>query len=381
MSFDILIPTKDLARALGLCTSIVEKRNALPILGHIKLDADNGALKITATDMDLSICQDIGAQIKGKGALAVPAQTFGEIIKKIPDQDVSLKLLEAGNQLEIVSKNCRFTISTLPAAEFPAMENIGNSHKVTLSASSLAELLEHTKFAMSTEETRYNLNGIYLHALADSPNILSCAATDGHRLSTSATMLDQKLPAFGVILPRKCVQELLKIIKDPWVAEQELEIDFGQNRVKFSFGKVIMISKLIDGSFPEYHNFIPASNPHKLTINAKALAEVVDRVATVTVDKFRAVKLICDSGSIEVHASGEARGIGHEVVVMNENDGAPSYHGITLTIGFNPRYLLDALSAVGSGLVTIALQDPFSPALVTSDTYPYAKFVVMPVKV
>ncbi len=259
------------------------------------------------------------------------------------------------------------------------MEDIGSSHKIKINSAILGELLEQTKFAMSNEETRYNLNGIYMHAVADSPNMLSCAATDGHRLSITATIVDKNLPAFGVILPRKCVHEALKILKDPWISEQDIEIDFGQNRVKFSFGKIMMISKLIDGSFPEYHNFIPANNPHKLVINSKVLAEVVDRVATVTMDKFRAVKIICDTMALHVDASGETKGVAHEVVDIG-NDGS-SYNGIPISIGFNPRYLLDALSAMGDNLVNIELQDSFSPALVTSAEFPYTKFVVMPVKV
>lgn len=378
MALDIIVPTKDLSASLGLSGSVVEKRNALPILGHVKLEADKDTLILTATDMDLSIRQEVGAQVKHGGSLAVPAQTFAEIIKKIPDQEVSLKFIDEGSLLEISSKNCRFTISTLSADQFPMMEDIGSYHSLSIRASSMSDLLEHTKFAMSTEETRYNLNGIYLHVVADNLDILCSAATDGHRLSLSAIKMDKKLSAFGVILPRKTIQELLKIIKDPWLAEQNLEVEFGQNRVKFSLGKVMMISKLIDGSFPEYHAFIPQNNPYKLIMNAKVLAAVVDRVATVTVDKFRAIKLMCDDQSLQVHASGETRGVAHEIMKIGEG---ASYDGEPISIGLNPRYLLDALSAAGDGEITIELQDSSSPALVKVAEHPYARFVVMPVKV
>lgn len=378
MALDIIVPTKDLSTSLGLSGSVVEKRNVLPILGHIKLEANGDTLVLTATDMDLSIRQEIGAQVKEGGALAVPAQTFAEIIKKIPDQEVALKFLSEGDLLEISSKNCRFTISTLPADEFPMMEDIGLAHSLSIQASSMTELLEHTKFAMSTEETRYNLNGIYLHILAGNPDVVCAAATDGHRLSLSAIKMEKKFSAFGVILPRKTVQELLKIIKDPWSSEQNLAVEFGQNRVKFALGKIVMISKLIDGSFPEYHTFIPENNPHKLVINAKILASVVDRVATVTVDKFRAVKLMCDDKTLQVYASGETRGVAHENMMIGDGT---SYEGDPIAIGFNPRYLLDALGAAGDSEITIELQDSFSPALIKVADHPYARFVVMPVKV
>ena len=268
MALDIVVHTKDLIHILGLSTSVVEKRNVIPILSNLKLEVEGNKLIVTATDMDLSLQQNLTVQAKNHGSLTVPAQTFSEIIRKIPDPEISLRFITETEQLEISSKNCEFTLATLPVKDFPAMEDIGSSHHIHLESKMLAELLEHTKFAMSTEETRYNLNGIYLHIKSSTPNMLSAAATDGHRLSSASVNLGKDLATFGVILPRKTVQELLKILKDPTLAEKPLDLQLGQNRVKFICENVTLISKLIDGSFPEYQSFIPENNPHKLTIKA-----------------------------------------------------------------------------------------------------------------
>lgn len=378
MTLNIIANTKDLMHILGLSASVVEKRNVIAILSNIKLEVVDNLLTVTATDMDLSIQQQLPVQVKSPGALTVPAQTFSEIIRKIPDPEVTLRFITETEQLEISSKNCEFTLSTLPVKDFPAMEDIGSAHHINLETKMLAEILEHTKFAMSSEETRYNLNGVYLHIKASVPNMLSAAATDGHRLSTSSVDLGQELSAFGVILPRKTVQELLKLLKDPLLAEKPLNIYLGQNRVKFICANVTITSKLIDGSFPEYQAFIPENNQNKLIIDAKILADAIDRVSTITSDKHRAVKLTCNENILEIHASGETRGIGHEVVELSDD---ASYKGAVMSIGFNPRYILDALNAVSGSTITMELNDSSSPALIKSVDHPNAYFIIMPVKV
>lgn len=378
MALDIVVHTKDLIHILGLSTSVVEKRNVIPILSNLKLEVEGNKLIVTATDMDLSLQQNLTVQAKNHGSLTVPAQTFSEIIRKIPDPEISLRFITETEQLEISSKNCEFTLATLPVKDFPAMEDIGSSHHIHLESKMLAELLEHTKFAMSTEETRYNLNGIYLHIKSSTPNMLSAAATDGHRLSSASVNLGKDLATFGVILPRKTVQELLKILKDPTLAEKPLDLQLGQNRVKFICENVTLISKLIDGSFPEYQAFIPENNPHKLTIQAKILSSAIDRVSTITIDKHRAVKLHLDENQLEISASGETRGIGHEVITLNDSD---IYNGTPMHIGFNPRYILDALNVVENSIITIELNDSSSPTLIKAIDYPNSYFVVMPVKV
>lgn len=379
MPLDIIVNTKDFVHLLGLSSTVVEKRNVIPILSNIKLEVKDGIFTVTATDMDISLQQNLTVQMKDNGAITVPAQTFSEIIRKIPDPEVVLRFLEDGQQLYISSTNCEFTLSTLPADSFPLMEDIGSASHIEVEARKIVEILEHTKFAISTEETRYNLNGVYLHVLPSSPSMLTAAATDIHRLSVSSTDIGKKMAPFGVILPRKTVQELLKILKDPAFIDKKLDIYFGQNRVKFTCGTVTLISKLIDGSFPEYHVFIPSDNPNKITISSNSFASAVDRVATITIDKHRAVKIICGDNRLEIHAhGGDTRGAAHEVLMVGEDT---KYDGTPLSIGFNPRYILETLSAAGSGVVTIEFADSASPALLKAEDFPNATFVVMPIKV
>ncbi len=377
--FSVVVETKDLARILGFAGSVVEKRNTLPILSHVKLESAKNRLFLTATDMDLSIVQEIGAEVKHDGCITVPSQTFSDIVRKISDKTIEMKFLDAGSQLEIRALNCEVTLSTLPANEFPAMDHFTPKFEFTVASEVIVEMLEYTKFAMSTEETRYNLNGVYLHTRSvDEKHILAAAATDGHRLSTCSSNVNVG-NEFGIILPRKTVGELYKILKDTQMTGSEVTVSIGHNRVRFACTNLVIISKLIDGSFPDYQVFIPASNENKLTMPAKMLTEVVDRVATVTADKFPAIKFTIMEDHLELNAHGEAKGLAHEIIPIDGK--LIKYSGNQVTIGFNPKYVLDVLSALGEDELTIMLADGFSPALLKSANHPEANFVVMPVKV
>lgn len=378
MSLDIIVNTKDLVKILAISASIVEKRNVLAILSNIKLEAKDNFLTVTATDMELSIQQTLPVQVREEGAITVPAQTFSEIARKISDPEITLTFIEDKEQLYISSQNCQFSLFTLPVNEFPVMEDIGLFKEISLPVKSFLEILDHTKFAMSGEETRYNLNGIYLHVHAANEKTLCAAATDVHRLSISQIDLEKSPGAFGIILPRKTVQELLKTLKDANFLDKNLNIQIGQSKVKFSCHHTTLISKLIDGSFPEYEAFIPLDNPYTLVVRADLLFAAIDRISTVTIDKFRAVKVICDKDKLEIHAYGDNRGVGDEVILM---DDITSYDGEEICIGFNPRYILDALNVLGSSMASIELKNSSSPILIRSADHPGAKFVIMPIKV
>lgn len=377
--FEVSVETVDLAHILSFATSVVEKRNTLPILGHVKLEAKGNRLYLTATDMDLSICQEIGAEVKKEGAITVHSQTFSDIIRKISDRIISMEFIEGTSQLELRTQNCEVNLATLPAFEFPAMDYFTPKLEFSAPSKTIITLLECTKFAISTEETRYNLNGVYLHSIEkDEKHILSAAATDGHRLSTCES--DLKLDAeFGIILPRKTVGELYKMLKDDNLIDGEVKISIGHNRIMIVCQNLVLISKLIEGSFPDYKMFLPASNESVLSCPSKLLTSVVDRVATVAADKFPAIKIALMEDQLELEARGEAKGLAHEIIPI---DGKKlRYDGSEITIGFNPKYLLDILSAVGDDEISIMLADGFSPVLIKSKNYPGANFVVMPVKV
>lgn len=380
MTFDISVQTKDLVKALTLASSIVEKKHSIQILGHFKLQTYDGHLYITATDSDIEITQKIGANVKEHGALTVSAQTFSEIVRKIPDGEISIKFVSSSSQLDISSACCNFKLPTLSADNFPVMDDIQSIASLVIPASAMSMLIEHTKFAMSTEETRYNLNGIYLHTTESNPNILHAAATDCHRLSLSSIELKSAIPQISAIIPAKTVQEMLRILKDSQIADKDINLAVSYNRLEFSCQNIVLKSKIIDGSFPEYQAFIPDTNEYKLVVQSKTLAEIIDRVSTIANnDKFRAIKIICNNTQIEVHAAGSV-GTAQEVL-SNHLYSTLSYSGPEIVIGFNPKYMLDALNAVPDCLITIELQNESSPVVLRPDKYPQAKFIVMPINV
>jgi DNA polymerase-3 subunit beta len=376
----IIVETKELSYVLSFASSVVEKRNVLAELSHVKLTANDNQLEILATDMDILLSQKIGAQVLTPGSITVSHQLLADIVKKIPDKEIKLTLVDSGQQLEVKGKNCCFNLLTLPADKFPTLEEISGANILQIPCRDLVQLIEYTQFSMSLDETRYNLNGIYLHAKNEE---LIAAATDGHRLSVASVKFHNKYKEdFGVILPKKTVHELQKVIKDPKNIDFNIEIQLSLNKVKFSCNNITMISKLIDGTFPDYQDLIPADHPHKMVVNTKLLADAVDRVATITVDKFRAIKFSFKENELEIIATGEAKGAAIEKLpYTNEKDDFCNFSGEEIVIGFNPKYLTDVLSAVKEPQVELLLNNAFSPTLIKLPESSNCNFVVMPVKV
>lgn len=377
--FEIVIQTKDLVHALSFASSVVEKRNVIQELSNIKLLSTGGNLEIGATDMDLYLNQTIGAKVISEGQTTVSTQILSDVVRKISDKEIRLKQGKGSDKLEIIGANCRFELLTLPALQFPVMEDIDSKSSLKISCTDFARIIEYTNFAMSNEETRYNLNGIYLHVKNGE---FIGVATDGHRLSIASMNPQDESNEFGVIVPRKSISELLKIVKDTKYAQRDLQLYLSDTKIKFVCDNLIMISKLIDGIFPEYSSFVPEDNENKLTINTKLLAGAINRVATVTVDKFRAVKLSINDKEIHITASGEAKGAASETLKFSEeSDNFCNFSGSEVNIGFNPKYIIDVLSAISENQVDIYFKDAFSPVLIKTIENPNDNFVIMPVKV
>lgn len=376
---EIVIQTKDLVHALSFASSVVEKRNVIQELSNIKLLSTGNNLEIGATDMDLYLNQTIGAKVISEGQTTVSTQILSDVVRKIPDREIRLKQDKGSDKLEIIGASCRFELLTLPALQFPAMEDIDSKSSLKISCTDFARIIEYTNFAMSNEETRYNLNGIYLHVKNGE---FVGVATDGHRLSIASMNPKDKSDEFGVIVPRKSISELLKIVKDAKYAQRDLQLFLSDTKIKFVCDNLVMISKLIDGIFPEYSSFVPEDNENKLTINTKLLAGAINRVATVTVDKFGAVKLFINNKEIYITASGEAKGAASETLKFSEeNEDFCNFSGSEVTIGFNPKYIIDVLSAISEDQVDIYFKDAFSPVLIKTIENPNDNFVIMPVKV
>ncbi|WP_341756627.1 MULTISPECIES: DNA polymerase III subunit beta [unclassified Candidatus Tisiphia] len=380
----IIVETKTLTHALTFANSVVEKRNVVAELSHIKLSSKDGKLELIATNMEIYLSQKVAAQVINEGEITVSTKTLNDIVKKIPDNDIMLNVSDETDQLEILAKNCTFNLLTLPADKFPTLDDINIEATLKIPCSDFVKMIDGTLFSVSLDETRYNLNGVYFYVKEEECYM---ASTDGHRLSVSVVEIADKVREFGVILSKKTLEEIAKILKDPKNVQLEVEIFLSVNRIKFVCNDIMMVSKLIDGTFPDYQGFIPVENNYKLTINTKVLADVIDRVSTITVDKFQAIKLTLSKNLLEITASGEARGVGKETIPysLDENNLCVFDHEDILSIGFNPRYLTDALNAVlnstKANQVELYFLDASSPMLLKTPQNPKDIFVIMPVKV
>jgi DNA polymerase-3 subunit beta len=329
--------------------------------------------------MNLSVEQEIGVQVKSHDKITVSSQVLGDIIKKITDEEVYLESI--GDMLQVRTQNCKFSLPIISANNFPNIDEINSKGEIEIPTKDLLQILEHTKFSMSNEETRYNLNGIFF-SLNNEDNFLSAVSTDGHRLSLSSIKVNQNNNHFSLILPKKTVNELVKIFKDSMFAEKNIKITFASNKIKFTCEKLIVTSKLIDASYPDYKGFIPLDNSNILTINSKILAEAIDRVDIMTMEKLRAIKISISNKYLEIQSNSDYKGEGRERIILGEQDNSHGhYQGEQVTIGFNPKYLLDIFSSIQEDEITIHLKDGLSPILIKIKSNPNCCFIVMPIRV
>lgn len=374
----ITIERAALLRSLGHVQSVVERRNTIPILSNVMLKAENGELALTATDMDLEIVESVPADIARPGATTAPAHTLYDIVRKLPDgSQVELDSSGDNGLLTLRSGRSNFKLGCLPVEDFPQMSGGDMAHRFSLAASDLRNLVDRTRFAISTEETRYYLNGIYLHATksrageAEMP-VLRAVATDGHRLARVEIPLPDGAAGIpGVIVPRKTVLEIRKLIDE---AADRIEVSLSETKVRFGFDAVTVTSKLIDGTFPDYERVIPTGNDKVLEVDSRVFASAVDRVATISTEKSRAVKLSIDRGNLTLSATSPEAGSATEELEV-------SYDSSPLEIGFNSRYLLDITQQIEGEGARFTMADAASPTIVRDVADSSALYVLMPMRV
>ena len=370
----LTIDKASLAKALAHVASVVERRNTIPILSNVHLAARSNELKLTATDLDMELVETVPARAKGEGATTVPAHMFHDIVRKLPEgTDIELALDGEQGRLTIICGPARFSLQTLPADDFPSLSVDDLGHAFTLSAADLKRLIDKTRFAISTEETRYYLNGIYLHgATSEGKPMLRAVATDGHRLA----QVELPLPAGakdmpGVIVPRKTVSELAKLVED---GDGEVRLELSPSKIRVTTARVVLTSKLIDGTFPDYERVIPQGNDKRMEVDNAAFAQAVDRVSTLSSDKGRAVKLTISDGKLVLSVNNPDSGSATEELPVE-------YGFDPLEIGFNARYLLDISGQLESGTAEFQLADPGSPTMVRDVKDASALYVLMPMRV
>ncbi len=368
------IARSTLLSALGKLQSVVEKRNTIPILANIKLQANAGQLQLTATDMDIVATENVAANVSQEGALTVPAQTLYDIVRKLNDDaDITLSTDVGSNQVVVESGKARFSLSYLPAADFPVMSEGELTHNFAINAGTLLQLIDRARFAMSTEETRYYLNGVYLHQEQnDAGAILRAVATDGHRLARIETALPsgaENMP--GVIVPRKTVGELKKLFEGE---SGDIAVSLSESKIRFTAGNTVILSKLVDGTFPDYARVIPESNTKTMAADTKTLTHAVDLVSTISSEKTRGIKFLVQSGQLTLSAQSPDAGTAKEELDVE-------YGSDEISIGFNSRYVLEMMSQLTSDAVQFVFNDSNSPALVSDPEDSSALYVIMPMRV
>jgi len=363
-----------LLRALAHVQSVVERRSTIPILSNVLLKADNGMLTMSTTDMDIEMTEAIAADVAKAGATTAPAVTLHDIIRKLPDTSkVQIELDPSGNFITVKAGRSDFRLSCLPVNDFPQFGGTKLPNSFAIPAADLRALIDRTKFAMSTEETRYYLNGIYMHATDNAGvPVLRAVSTDGHRLARFEMPLPegaQSMP--GVIVPRKTVLELRKLLEE---AADTIQISLSENKISFAFDHIVLSSKLIDGTFPDYQRVIPTGNDKIVEVDPKVFSGALDRVSTISDGKSRAVKITLNGKTLTLSASSPEAGSAKEDIEVQSE--APA-----LEIGFNARYLLDITSQVDGEGCRMSMSDPSSPTIIQDTSDPSSLYVLMPLRV
>ena len=358
-----------LLKALGHVQSVVERRNTIPILSNVLIEArDDGSLRLMATDLDLQVDESVAAQVTQAGATTVPAHTFFDIVRKLPEGS-QVELAASDGKMQVVAGRARFNLSTLPRDDFPVIAEGELPTRFELPAATLRQIIDKTRFAISSEETRYYLMGIFLHVADDK---LKAAATDGHRLARIT--LDRPDGAEGmpdIIIPKKCVGELRKLLDE---VEGTAEVSLSPTKVRFGLGSAVLTSKLIDGTFPDYNRVIPTGNDKLLKLDPKSFAAGVDRVATIASEKTRAVKMSVDRDKVTLSVTSPESGTATEEI-------AADYGSDNIEIGFNARYLMDILAQIEGDSVEVHLADAAAPTLLRENDHSPALYVLMPMRV
>jgi DNA polymerase-3 subunit beta len=370
----ITLERNQLLKSLGHVHRVVERRNTYPILANVLIKADENGIDLRATDLDIEVTEHLGAMVHSVGKTTLPAHTLYEIIRKLSDgSEVKLELND-DNQMSITSSRSRFNLSCLDADGFPDLKSGNFSHSFSIAAKDLSELIERTQFAISNEETRYYLNGIYMHTIEiENKTILRAVATDGHRMARAE--IDAPIDAAGmsgIIIPRKTITEVQKLLDGQ---EGEIKIDLSETKIRFSIGSVVLLSKLIEGTFPDYDRVTPKDNDKIMLVNKSEFATAVDRVSTIASDRGgKAVKLSANEGLLELSVTNPDHGIASEELGVE-------FEHADFEIGFNARYLLDIVAQIRSDNIIFKFNDSGSPTLLLEENNDRALYVLMPMRV
>ncbi len=360
-----------LLKPLGHVYSVVERRNTIPILSNVLIETSSSKVSFTATDMDMDIVEETSCIVSSQGKVTLVAHTLFDIVRKLPDgSEIKIEMIESN--VEVSAGKSKFILPTLPVDDYPIMTNVEKGHEFNVQSIDLANLIDNTKFAISSEETRYYLNGIFLHVPEANKEKLRAVATDGHRLAQAEIPIPvgaEDMP--GIILPKKAVGEIRKLTDS---TDGKIKITISSSKAQFVFPNSVLTTKLIDGSFPDYQRVIPKDNLNKLVVSNSQFSRAIDRVSTVSMEKSRAVKLSLSNDLLSLNVNSHDLGDASEDLEID-------YSYDRLDIGFNSKYLLDIASQIQGKEIEILLSDSASPALITDPDQDGVIFVLMPMRV
>ena len=374
---DFRVNSTELLRALSHIHGIVEVRHTLPILSNIIISTHDNLLSLSSTNLDIFCSDDLEAEVSQNGSTSVSAATFYEIVKRLPSgSEIHASLSEEDSTLTLKCGRSKFNLTTISPDDFPKISHDDLNIQFVLSATELKRMIDKTKFAISNEETRYYLNGVFLHQTQkNSIDILRAVATDGHRLAQYDIPLPQGAKDMnGIIIPKKMIQELRRVLDD---ATGDINIQLNENKINFSFNNMQIISKVIDGTFPDYTKVIPQSNDKSITTNNEELKKAIDRVSAVAINeetKSKAIKLIIESNKISLSVDSTSRGSAIEEIDLD-------YNNEKVEIGFNSRYLIDICNEIDGDKINLKFLNSTSPAIILDNTDENLFFVLMPMRI
>ena len=374
----LIVERAALLLALQHVQGVVERRNTIPILSNLLLAAEGDRLRMTATDMDIAVADEAPSSVRQEGRTTAPAHLLYDIVRKLPEgSQLELETKEGNERLGLVCGTSSFTLNCLPTEDFPAMEEGEFPHNFQIAAPQLQRLFEKTRFAISTEETRYYLNGVYMHPMAGTEaegghGALRAVATDGHRLSRAETALpDGAAEMPGVIVPRKAVYEVHKLLDG---FDGDVGVAASENMIRFTVADTVLIAKLVDGTFPDYERVIPRDNANIILVHGRSFASAVDRVSTISPDKSRAGKLGLEGERMVLSAQSMDQSAATEEMAVE-------YNGQPMDIGFNSRYVLDMTQQIDGDTMRFAIADAGSPAVAQDSDDATVLYVLMPLRV
>ena len=360
-------------KTLSHLQGIVDKKNSLPILSNILIEAKDNSLTLTSTDMDISIIEKIDCNVFEDGSTTINSQILYDIVRKINDNSEIEIISNDGKLLTLRADGSRFSLACLPKEDYPIIDQENSGNTIKINSKIIFKLIDKTKFAISNEETRYFLNGLYFNITKDQSNsILTLVGTDGHRLAKFSHNIEDNIDQVsGVIIPKKTIYELCKLLSE---IDEDVYISISSNKIVFTIENIIFISKLIDGSFPDYKRVIPNDNSNILKINREILLSAVDRVSTIANEKSPVIKFKLLQNILNLNTINNESSTASEDLKIN-------YNGDEIEIGFNSKYIMDILNNLEDEEIAINLKDNTSPVIALENSNSNLVYVLMPMRV